>query len=697
MRQRQMQIEMPEPHEGRHLQTTPQHSRVRDSMAITTPYDGGGHGNLLSTTSNTLLQMTALARENEYKPDIRGFYSHIESYCLRLKDHAMRAPQLSSQLNDELINRILGHLASLIRGEALQQPPLYDSIEYRLGYLNLTWNEARKQDKVLRLKFVRQSLNLELSKQQQDGMDKTLGLCIDELERQEPEIVATECWRNGSCPDPGEPSYAVGKASQSIFDALLSCKGCSCPHQHDFKAKLELGTYRRPEKVAEKKYVDKLKCRVGKRRGEDSQVGQIDFDMFLSMEHDWSEIRVQTIKEKGVSFQLEDELALACLSETADGHAKLEKLCQPMFAAKSKPWQRLLLKLSSGNLFHMGSQKTNFEIDRRTEPISLAQCLEQPEGFFPDKTRRILSLIVGYTVFHLQGTSWLQPGWGSANIKFFKTKSKTPMRPYIQTQLPSSHCDDLAPQIGIVVGDGEYDNDDLYSEHPCPELVSLAVLLMEIHFQKSFKNLAEEHDIELIDDPNGRIAPIDVDQVFYGDKEDNKEEWRCHIAEDYSLRAAIDNCLDTQLWEDENGQALDSGGLRSRIYQKVVRPLECHLHHGFGSQIPLDDLDRYARGLNFGHWGSVISSQSCHSQEAALFSGRPTLDRTRSPIRNTSGASSRRESPMPSMYPEGFRQCHHINQYWGSNAELLSDSKLGSDNLQFFDDEEGDIKHHSNE
>ncbi|KAH6955661.1 hypothetical protein BKA56DRAFT_603453 [Ilyonectria sp. MPI-CAGE-AT-0026] len=518
---------------------------MRDNMAIgSAPSDGDGYGDLLPKTSNTFLQMTALARKSEHNPEIRIFYSHIESYCLRLQDHATRALQLASQLNSELVNKVLNHLASLIRSEALQPLPLYDSVEFRLGLLNLAWNEARKQDEAPKLDFVRQWLSLELPKQRQDGVDKALEICVDEFDRQQPEDAITKPSGKSLSPDLDEPSHAVWKAAQSIFDALLSCKGCSCPHQHDFQAKLELGTYRKLEKKTDKKHAAKPRNRARKTRGGGDEDGQLDFDMFLSMERDWREIRVQTAKEKGVSFQIQGEVASACISTTADGHSKVEELCNPISSAKAKHL-RLLLKLSSGHLFKMGVQKTNFEVDRTAESISLTQCFEHPGEFFTETTKRILSLIVGYTVFHLHGTAWLQPGWGSANIKFFKTKTKMPMRPFIQTQLSSAHCADAMSPLGLVVSRGDDDDDtldELYSEHKCPELVSLAVVLMEIYFTKPFKILADEHDIELIDDPSGRIAPVNVDQVFYGDEESGKEEWRYHIPENYPLLEAIDNC-----------------------------------------------------------------------------------------------------------------------------------------------------------
>lgn len=87
-----------------------------------------------------------------------------------------------------------------------------------------------------------------------------------------------------------------------------------------------------------------------------------------------------------------------------------------------KALQRLMLKLTDdGQLFEMGFEKSNFQIEKAAETISLSQFFEERYEFFTEKTKRILSLILGYAVLYLNRTSWLQPGWGSANVKFFQT------------------------------------------------------------------------------------------------------------------------------------------------------------------------------------------------------------------------------------------------------------------------------------
>ncbi|KAF7548546.1 hypothetical protein G7Z17_g6988 [Cylindrodendrum hubeiense] len=121
---------------------------------------------------------------------------------------------------------------------------------------------------------------------------------------------------------------------------------------------------------------------------------------------------------------------------------------------------------------------------------------------------------------------------------------------------------------------GQGDWDELESEHRCPALVALAVILMEIYFVTPFNTLAKNHGIELIYEPSGRVSLADALLVFYGEEEDEIEGCRSQIPEDY-----------------EDGNLLDNNMMRPRIYDEVVRPLEAHLTHGF-SQIPLEGLDK---------------------------------------------------------------------------------------------------------
>ncbi|KAK1842039.1 pfs domain-containing protein [Colletotrichum chrysophilum] len=332
----------------------------------------------------------------------------------------------------------------------------------------------------------------------------------------------------------------------------------------------------------------------------------------------------------------------------------------------------------------MGFEKTNFPVSRATEAISLAKFIEERPQCFTEKTKRVLSLIIGCTVLHLHQTSWLQPGWGSVDIAFFQTTSnEVPLRPFIQTEL---HEDTLETH-----NDDVLDDDEMYMSHLCPFLIDLAIVLMEIHFVKSFRTLAEMRQIELLEKRNGRVAFVDTDQVFNGDRDEDDDSdceqngLKSEIPGDFrNLILAIENCLDAELWEDEHQNPLGPETLRSRIYEKVVRPLELHLVHGF-SDIPLDGVDKFARNIDFSQWGKAMYS------EKQVHSGH-------------GGAEKYSKTPAPStalsvqafakrVASTDFRSRISSTFSYTPGRQVVTSSSLSVGDAQghFFDDEKGQI------
>jgi hypothetical protein len=298
---------------------------------------------------------------------------------------------------------------------------------------NAHWDNTREQDDSEKIDFIRIWLKLDLSEEHLDCINNVLEECADKSEKQQPDKSFMKSDVKIASRDHDGPSFGVWKAAQALFDALLKCERCSCSKQHEFQAKLELGTYRKAsESIQEAKVPRHVRRRV--LRQDSSAIGALDFDMFLSMEREWHEIRVQTAKERVVGFAVDGQVVPAC-----DTTRRVKALCKSLNSLRSKPRHRFVLKLTSGQLFHEGMEGSSFWIDQTAEPISLLQCFEERHDVFTEKTKRILSLIIGYAVLHLSGTSWLQSAWGSGDIKFFQTTSqKTPLRPFIQVHLPKA-------------------------------------------------------------------------------------------------------------------------------------------------------------------------------------------------------------------------------------------------------------------
>ncbi|CEI41732.1 unnamed protein product [Fusarium venenatum] len=650
---------------------------------ISDPKSDRGSKELLREAVETFLEVANIAQQNEISPNVKRFYSHLSCHCYRLLGQLSQAQDITSVLGGNLLKEAVSHLGLLIPESGLSEFGGYSvALETRLRMLSLWWRETKRQSHEAKLDFINRWLRPDISTEERQEVDTVLESLADTLDKQQPKQTIQRTIHKAASLDIGQPTFAVWKAAKSIFDALVDCRGCTCPSQHEYRAKLELGTYRTTEKNVA---VKPARRRVRRHVPDDDVSGCLELNMFLTMEQDWHEFRVQDVREKTVHFASPSNKSTLRGSASRGKHTKVEKLCTPIFETRAKALQRLVLRLTSGELYQLGFEKSN--IDKTTEPISLTQCFEERRDFFMDKTKRILSLIIGYTVLHLYGTSWLQSGWGSSSIKFFQTTSNTiPLRPFIETQLPKDGATDLA--------DGSEDDEinDMDAGHCCPELVALAVVLLEINFVKPFSQLAAMHDIQLIETRSGRITLMDVDQVLEGE-EGGEEGWRYQIPEESLLLEAIDNCLDPELWEDE-GQPLDDETLRSRIYDKVVRPLQDHLTTGFG--IEVESLDQYAKNLDFSKWSQGIVTQDSYSQSVFLSPKTGTPCRSPSPaslpLRNKFSISTQIDRSM-----QQYSQMRSMLPYSASDLDLTTNCDGPQRAFQFFDDQTNDGPMFANE
>lgn len=568
---------------------------INDKMAsLFDTYHVDGTQVLLREAVGTFLEVANYAHRKEVNPDVKIFYSHLSYHCCRFLGHLRQAEESSTRLNENLLEEAASLLGSLIPevgpskfGFNLGTP------KTRLRMLSISWKEAQRQSPQARLDFVTIWLRYDISTEQRQEVDRALEVLADSLEKQQPKQPIRKSMHNISSPDTKRPTLAVSKAAKSIYNALVACKGCSCQSQHEFRAKFQLGTYCATEKKIQKK-PERRVARMSNRIADVSDC--LEISMFLSMERGWHEFRVLGVKDDVVTTTSELFSLRSGSKMKQRKHVEVDKLCKPISEIRARTIQLLVLHLTGGQLYQVGSEKSN--IDKTAEPISLIQCFEERRDFFMEKTKRILFVIIAYTVLHLHGTSWLQPGWGSSTIKFFQTTSNTiPLSPFIETRLPNAGAADVADDDTI------YDSD---AGHRCLDLVALAVVLMEINFVKPFSHLAAVSGVQLEETRSGRITLADVDLVLEEGAEGGQEAWRSQIPEDSPLLDAIDNCLSPLLWNDE-GEQLDETTLNSRIYENVVRPLEEHLTTSFG--IDVESLDQYARNLDFAKWSQCIITQ----------------------------------------------------------------------------------------
>ncbi|KAM0239613.1 hypothetical protein ACHAP5_008184 [Fusarium lateritium] len=492
-----------------------------------------GIQDLLVDTAGTVIEVSKVAYLSAANQEVKAFYCHLGYNCFRLHESLTRARQGSSQIDQHCVSQAISSLGLLISETGPQELPAHHvALDFRLKLINLLWKDIRTESESSKSEFAQLWLKQDITEEQRNEVDRKLERSADVFETSQPERPLR---RSATTLKATEPPFVVGKAANSVFDALIACKDCSCHPQHDFKAKLELGTYRTLEKrAARHKHV--------RRNHADDDIGVVELEMFLSMERDWHEFRVQTVKERLVNFRDAPETVTHIRREVQ--MKRIDMLCKPIIKTGGRPLQRLLLRLKNDELFEVQPEKSNFQIDKSTKPVSLSRYLEDKKDLFTEKTKRILSLILGYAVLHLNSTSWLRSGWGSSSIKFFRTVAfKIPLRPFIEVPLEKEDSSRTPAD------DAEL-SDDLNSGHRCPELIALAVVLMEICFVRPFSQLAAMHNISLIPTESGHVTLVDADQVFCGDGE-GEEGWRAQIPEDSPLLQVIDNCLDGKLWGQE--------------------------------------------------------------------------------------------------------------------------------------------------
>jgi len=572
---------------------------------------------LLLNIGRIFREMALLLKTNETERDLQRFYSHLMAFCLLVSDQVNRV-KTALRPENPLIHRLLDLFQSLTTVHIAQKlSNLQICTSYpRLWALDHYWSKIADQSSETKVDFIRSCLDFGSNPARRDALTDFLEKWVDDLLEVYPEDSSQ--WSKEDClpqrKKRSEPSYAVWAAAQALYEALLASKNCTCHPTHDYGARLCLGTYRKPSL-------------------EDSHalIEDFDFDMFLALEKFWQEVHVHTKKETMVRFVLNAELEQAMTKKAKASRMKVKELCKPIEKIKAmSPYRRLKFEVENRQLFKLESDESKSPFDRTKTPVSLAQFIEERSYTLTEKTKRILALLLSYAVLHLYGTTWLQSSWGSSNIVFLQTKSSSiPLKPFIQAQLVQDHGSSslVASKACQLDEDGELDPDDidrddidpddidpddLLPHHQCPCLVTLAIMLMEVYLATPFQTLGAKYEVKLSDGSDNNLRYLEVLQVF--------QHCKFEIPENSQFRSSLNNCLDMNLWQDENSQPLKEQTMRSVMYQEVVRPLEDELDQAF-SYISIDELDSIVQTLDLS-WGQTIQDQQLIGVQHPMGSNR---------------------------------------------------------------------------
>ncbi|WAO86248.1 PNP-UDP-1 domain-containing protein [Fusarium falciforme] len=537
----------------------------------------------LQVTYNILTQIARTLRRGEHDPQLRGFYAELHAYFTVIYYHLKHISSSHVTIDNDVQSQLLDCIESVFTRNFLQL-----SSDARLRRLDELGDDIQGlADNGAKVGALQPYLDFGATQIERDDFLESLSGLEKELETRYPEDMSQWAPEDfGPLIKINEPSYAVWSAAQSIFKALVACKDCVCTPTHDFGARLCLGTHRKPDCEAD---------------------DQVDFDMFLSMKEDWHEAHIHTAKDRAVRIVVDQSRQ----RHRAPRSMVVKQLCEPIARVSTMAGYRLQLKVTKDQLFKLQSERSESLVDKTKHPVSLDQFLRDRPRNFTERTKRILAVILSSTVFHLHNTPWLEPSWNSSNVLFFQTSSSAvTLRPFIQTKLSlldfspphdgREHSPDATDSEDLDPDD--FDPDDMDPDdwlmHRCPILVTLAVMLLEIYFATPFDVLARRCKVDL-GDPQSSTKHLDVSVVF--------QACRTEIPENSQFYVAVGSCLDPQVWETEDGGSLSSDELRSRIYEKVVLPLETELSQAYSS-ISINDLDKFAETLDFASWDQTIQT-----------------------------------------------------------------------------------------
>lgn len=628
-------------------------------MAVASDSSGSlADASLLLNTAETFREIAKLLRSHGASRESKNFYASFMAHCLLIRHHINR---VKSSIADDhrLLVGILNRFEASVKSRILDTRPVSPASIYpRLRALNQAWSKVRYDNEDNKKIFIQKSVNFAGDTDQPDRLIEFLEDWEDDITEQYPDDPSL--WADDHVPQSksrGQPSYAVWNASQSLFRALLESKECECDPTHEVGVRLFLNTFR--------------KLPSNERDPADSDYG---FEIFLSIQKEWHEANVNVAKTGiAIRFNKDDT------TKNKSPAMKVKHLCEPI--KKRKPFDRIKLRVDDdGRLWKLRSEKCCFAIDESKPPVSLQQFIQDRYRSLTDKTKRILAVMLGYTVLYLHETPWLPSTWGPSSILFFHTTSSSiPLKPFIQTKLARDHAKDSELED---IDPDDFDPDDLDPDdimmHQCPHLVTLGIVLMELYLATTFEELAEKYNIPL----NDRTRSIDAELVF--------SKCKSEIPENSQFHYAVEKCLDPKVWEDENGTRLDDQTLKITIYQEVIRPLEDELNHAF-SYIPIEDLDRIAQTLDLGSWGQITQIQQQVSAQSVVAAASKSVNEVLSIYNLKQQQQLQQQLFLPGQWHLGTPLVVPIFQQSVTNqTSLYHEEKLGQldyKGMRFFDDE----------
>ena len=180
------------------------------------------------------------------------------------------------------------------------------------------------------------------------------------------------------------------------------------------------------------------------------------------------------------------------------------------------------------------------------------------------KQKRILAVILAHTMLQYCGSPWMAEDWNKEHIEFFHQTSERDGAAKLDLERPYLSKGFVTPRT--VQGDSSK-----YVLHPCPPVLALGILLLEIELGVPIES--KRADVDL----NGGKLNANTD-LFTASR--ILEESHDNMYNSYSK--IIQACIDCKFLVNLQRQSLGDEEVRQAVYDEIVVPLEEELHTGWG-------------------------------------------------------------------------------------------------------------------
>lgn len=202
-------------------------------------------------------------------------------------------------------------------------------------------------------------------------------------------------------------------------------------------------------------------------------------------------------------------------------------------------------------------------------PVSLGTFLRNA-GKMTLKQKRTLAVILAHSMLQYCGSPWMSEDWNKEYIEFFHQTMESHGTAKLDLERPYLSKDFVALRT-VRRGSPKF------PIHPCPSVLALGILLLEIELGVPIESERSDSDLK-----DGKVnATTDLFTAYRILRASYDEMYKSYFN-------IIQSCLDCKFLAGLGSPSLDDEGIRQAVYDEIVAPLEEELNIGWG--ITVDQL-----------------------------------------------------------------------------------------------------------